>query len=69
MAGQGRLSRNRLRMLKNDLGCLLNHAKRLKNEKVMTFKVSSFATKMMIMGPRQKATSAWQAGSTVGEMD
>ena len=69
VAGQGRHSRNRLRMPENDLGCLLNHAKRLRNGEVMTVGVSSFATKMMTLGPRQKATSAWQAGSTVGELD
>ena len=56
-------------MPENDLGCLLNHAKRLRNVKVMTVGVLSFATKMMTLGPRRKATSAWQAGSTADEMD
>ena len=46
MAGQGRHSMNKLRMPENDLGCLLNHAKRLRNVKVMTVGVLSFATKM-----------------------
>jgi len=36
VAGQGRLSRNRQRMPKNDLGCLLNLVKRLRNAKDMT---------------------------------
>ena len=54
MAGQGRHSGNRLRTPKNDLGCLLNRAKQLRNVKVMTFGVLSFATKNDDTGPSSK---------------
>ena len=56
MAGQGRHSRNRLRMPENDLGCLLNHAKRLRNGKVMAFLVQTTLKRKLVVcdGKRQK---------------
>ena len=55
MAGQGKLSRNRLRTPKNDLGCLLNRTKRLRNVKVMILGVLLFATGKDKKGVPEKA--------------
>ena len=44
-AGQGRISGNRLRTPKNDLGYLLNLVERPRNERVMILGALSFATK------------------------
>ena len=68
MVGQGRHSGNRLRTLKNDLGCLLNRAKRFRNEKVMALLVQGTARKGLVVrdGKRPKRGPGEGSGTRPG---